>query len=438
MNVFYNHPIVYLCEGIKFVIEFEEAKRFGKDTMMSYLLTSDTKCSFKSRKIHLMTLLILVLILQLVTVSPADENASVQHYKMISSVEYNGKSQFSNRTETLFTITKEAFSDSEVQYVVSGKDLNPGLVQESSSSAFSFILDKNTRRLSGTGRDMDFWAKVNNVSARSLKKVTRYNIGKTWKQSFNLASVDAQLPGELNFTLTAMGFETEIFGRLVAVRALSEPFFVQTGEGSVRSRLNAVYVFDSQIEDIYMSISVFKAETNAYGFKETLTHEVATYKTDAVGTSVDLTGLGDKFEKLVQKVGLNRKQVKVNEKAPLPRWARTEGLMASQAANICASMACEGALNPVITVSIPSVRMVGMQSMGRIPTIGRFATADTVAGSLGRSVPGLRTMNIAAGPAFMGGSAFGTAAAAGGATVGGIAIGGGFDSDDHNLMASPH
>jgi hypothetical protein len=219
---------------------------------------------------------------------------------------------------------------------------------------------------------------------------------------------------------------------------LSEPFFVQTGEGSVRSRLNAIYVFDPRIENIYMSISVFNAETNAYGFKETLRHEVATYRTDAVGTSVDLTGLGDKFEKFVQKVGLSRKQVKVNEKAPLPRWARSEGLKASQAANICAAMACEGALNPVVIVCIPSVRMVGMQSMGRIPSIGRFATADTVAGTLGRSVPGLRTMNIAAGPAFMGGSALGNAAAAGGMTVGGIAVGGGFDSDSDKLLASPY
>jgi hypothetical protein len=405
---------------------------------MSYWRTSDTKCLLKRREIHLMTSLILIFMLQLVSVSAAEESDSVQHYKMVSSVEYNGKSQFSNRTETLFTIKKEAFSDNEVQYVVSGKDLNPGLTQESSLSAFSFILDKSTRRLSGTGRDMDFWAKVNNVSARSLRKVTRYNEGKTWKQSFNLASVDAQLPGELTFTLTAMGFETEIFGRLIAVRALSEPFFVQTGEGSVRSRLNAIYVFDPRIENIYMSISVFNAETNAYGFKETLRHEVATYRTDAVGTSVDLTGLGDKFEKFVQKVGLSRKQVKVNEKAPLPRWARSEGLMASQAANICAAMACEGALNPVVIVCIPSVRMVGMQSMGRIPSIGRFATADTVAGTLGRSVPGLRTMNIAAGPAFMGGSALGNAAAAGGMTVGGIAVGGGFDSDSDKLLASPY
>jgi hypothetical protein len=285
---------------------------------------------------------------------------------------------------------------------------------------------------------MDFWTKVNNVSARSLKKITRYNVGKTWKQTFNLASVDAQLPGELTFTLTAMGFETDIFGRLIAVRALSEPFFVKTGEGSVRSRLNALYVFDSQIEDIYMSISVFKAETNAYGFKETLTHEVATYRTDAVGTSVDLTGLGDKFEKLVQKIGLSSKPVKVNEKAPLPRWARSEGLMASQAAYICAAIACEGALNPVVTVSIPSVRMVGMQSMGRIPSIGRFATADTVAGTLGRSVPGLRTMRIAVHPGFvhsLGAAQYGIGTAIG---AGGVAMGNSKGRSSSHRVASPH
>ncbi len=403
---------------------------------MSCSHASDTKCFFNRREFHLMMALILILLVQLGTTSLAEENESVQHYKMISSVEYAGKGQFSNQTETLFTVKREEFSDNEFQYMVSGKDLNPSLMQESSPTAFSFILDRNTRRLSGTGQDMDFWARVNKESVKSLKKVTRYNIGKTWKQSFNLTSLGEPLPREFNFTLTAMEFETEIFGRMIAVRALSEPFFIQTGEGSVRSRINAVYVFDPQIEDIYLSISVFEGETNAYGFKETLRHEVATYRTDAVGTSVDLTGLGGKFEKLVQKVGLSRKKVKIVEKSPLPRWARSEGLMVAQAANICVAMACEGALNPVVIVCIPAVRMIGMQSMGRIPSIGRFATADTVAGTLGRSVPGLRTLRIAMAPAFLG-TKLGTAALVG-VGVGSVAIGGGFDSDGNNHIASPH
>jgi hypothetical protein len=417
----------------------KKQKEIRKDTMMSYSRVNNTRFFLNGREFRLTMALVLFLILQLVAVSPAEENDSVQHYKMISSVEYTGKGQFSNRTETLFTVKREEFSENEFQYIISGKDLNPSIVQQSLPTAFSFILDRNTRRFSGTGREMDFWAKVNNESVKSLQKVTKYNVGKTWKQIFNLAAIDKQLPGGLNFTLTAIELETEIFGRMVAVRAMSEPFFVQTGNGSIRSKINAVYVFDPKIEDVYLSISVFIGETNAYGFKETLRHEVATYKTDAVGTSVDLTGLGDKFEKFVQKVGLSRTEVKINQKTPLPRWARSEGLMAAQAANICVAMACEGALNPVVIICIPAVQMVGLQSMGRIPSIGRFATADTVAGTLGRSVPGLRTMNIAMAPGILGNS-LGTAAIIGSGATGGVAIGGGFDSDDDNdirRVASP-
>jgi hypothetical protein len=213
-------------------------------------------------KVYFLSVLVLFLFIQLDNISPAVENSNVQHYKMISSVEYTGKSQYSNRTETLFTINREKFADSEFRYVISGKDLNPSLTQESSPTVFSFILDKSTGCLSGTGQDMEFWAKVNNESVKSLEKVTKDNIGQTWKQSFSLSSIGKPLPDDLNFTLTAIELETEVIGRMIAVRALSEPFLVETNNGSISSRINAVYIFDPQIEDIYLSVSVFDGETN--------------------------------------------------------------------------------------------------------------------------------------------------------------------------------
>jgi hypothetical protein len=353
----------------------------------------------------------------------AVEQESIQHFKMISVVEYTGKGQFRNQVETLFTVRKEALSNNEVQYFLTGNDLNPNLTNQSSSTGFSFILDKNTRHLSGVGEDMAFLARVNNESVKSLKiKVTKDNVGKTWKQSFSLSSLSDSLPSRLEFTLTAIELKTETFGEMIAVRALSEPFFVKSGKDSIRSKINAIYLFDPKIEDIYLSISVYEAATDANGSKEMLRHEVATYRTDSAGASVDLSGLGQEFEKFVRNVGLSRKGVKVVEESPLPQWAQSEGLAAAQVANICAAMACEGAPNPVVTVCIPAARTVGLQSLGQIPSIGTFATAETVAGSLGKSVSGIGTMKIAVAPAVLG-MGLGTATTvAAGAAAGGLAI----------------
>ncbi len=166
-------------------------------------------------------------------------------------------------------------------------------------------------------------------------------------------------------------------------------------------------------------------------------HEVATYRTDSAGASVDLSGLGREFEKFVRKVGLSRKGVKVVKESPLPQWAQSEGLAAAQVANICAAMACEGAPNPVITVCIPAARTVGAQSLGQIPSIGTFATAETVAGSLGKSVVGIGTMKIAAAPAVLGmGLGTATTVAAGGAVAGGLAIAE-HNSTKHRSPTSP-
>ena len=184
---------------------------------------------------------------------------------------------------------------------------------------------------------------------------------------------------------------------------------------------------------------MFEGTTDSSGFKETLRHEIATYKTDASGASVNMSGLGGKFQRLVSKVGLSKEKLEVVEEAPLPRWARSEGLTAAQVANICAAVACEGSVNPVVTICLPAARMMGMQSLGQIPSIGAFATADTVAGSLVGSVPGIGGMKIAAGPSLFGvklGWNWGTAAIVGAGVGIGVAINEANDDDGHHY-ASP-
>lgn len=179
-----------------------------------------------------------------------------------------------------------------------------------------------------------FWAQVNNDCVKSLKKVTSANIGKTWKQAFNLSSVGDSFPAELKFTLTAIQVENEGLGKMTAVRALSEPFFLKFPQGTATSRINTVYLFNPGIEDIFLSVSMFETTTTMNGYKETLCHEVATCKTDAAGKSVDLKDLGKEFEKFVEKVGLT-KGLTIVKVTPLPEWAKTAGLQAAQTANIC-------------------------------------------------------------------------------------------------------
>lgn len=381
---------------------------------MNFTQNSKTKCLWTGQGFYLVMALSLVL-LSFAKVGLAATNESVQHFKMLSTIEYADKGQFRNQAETQFTVTKKPLDGNKVQYSISPRDL-------------SFVLDKKTRQLSGASKDLALLEKVNNQCVHSLKKVTRENIGKTWKQSFKLSLLDKPLLDELKFTLAAIKVETKVFGEMIAVRALSEPFVVTApkkggGRGPIKCKINTVYLFDPEIEDIYLSISIFEATTNINGYKEKLRHEVATYMTDASGESVDLTGLDKKFEKFVQKVGLAGKSLKIVDESLLPQWARSEGLNAAYVANICASTACEGALNPVVTVCMPAARTVAMQSFGTL-TGGGFATAGGTVGSLGASVPAVGALNIAAAPAFMG-VGVGTAAAIAGGTVGTVAVAGG-------------
>lgn len=370
----------------------------------------------------------------------AAETESLQHYKMVSTVEYTGKGQFRNQAETIFTVRKQPLPDNKVQHFISANNFDlagEGLNSEQQSNDLSFIIDRETRQLSGVDENLSLWAKINDECVKSLRKVTKKNIGKTWKQSFNLSSLGGSLPNELKFTVTAIQTKTKVFDEMIAVRALSEPFVVKAakkkgGLGPVQSRINAVYLFDPEIEDIYVSISVFEATTNINGSKEKLRREVVTYRTDVMGEPVDFSGLGKNFEKFVRKVGLKRKSLKVDKASPLPQWALSEGLHAAQLTNMYAAMACEGAFNPVVTVCIPAARVVEMQCFGGLVSAGEQGSVSAL---LAKSIPGMGAMNVAVAPAFMG-VGLGTAGAVAGGTVGTIAIAGGFSSDSSSASPS--
>ncbi len=302
----------------------------------------------------------------------ATQNESVHHYKLLSALEYNGNSQFGNQVETLCTVRK-VISGDKVQYFLSTNDCgsvgdNLSSNEQPSLKELSFVIDGKTQLLSATGEDLAFLENVTNQCVKTLKKVSKDNVGKTWKQGFELSSLGNSVPRELKFTLTAIRLKTKALGEMIAVRALSEPFFVKTTKdngsvGSVQAKINSLYVFDPEFEDIYLSLSVFKATTNINGFNETLQHSVATRQTDAAGQPVDFSELSKEkdFEKLTSKLGLTS-NLKVVKSSPLPRWAKASGIRAAQVANICAASSCEGAINPVTTVCLPAARTVEQQS----------------------------------------------------------------------------
>jgi hypothetical protein len=302
-----------------------------------------------------------VIVLAMSVSSIAANEANVDYFKMISTLEYTGDGQFRNQTESAYSVTKEMFANDRVRYSFSMLDPNskPG---KKASSEFSFVIDKSTGLMSAAGRDMSFWARVNNETIKSLDKVTKDYVGKTWKQSVDLASVDGCPVNEITFTLTAIDVRTKAFGDMTAVRALSEPFFVTVDKGPLRCRINTVCLFDSSMEDVYLCISVFDAATDARGTRETFRNEVATYRTDAAGKPYDLSDVGRDFEALVARVGLRKDTLQITKETDLPKWARDEGVTVAQVSNICSSAVCEGALNPVGLVSMQAARVLSNQA----------------------------------------------------------------------------
>lgn len=367
----------------------------------------------------------------------ASEGDNLQHYKMISTVEFSGKGQYRNAVETLLTVKKEVLSDNQIRYSLSARDYDLSGSGASTPGVISFVVDPQTKQITDADKDLVLFEKVTNECVSALKVTPAKNIGKTWSQSFKLPFLGKSFPNELKFTLTAIQIKNKSLGDMIAVRALSEPFTVKTMKadgktGNVNSHINSVCLFDSQISEVYLSASVFAASTDINGSKESLRHEIAAYQSNSDGKPVITTSLGRDFEKLIQKVGLTSKALEVKKKASLPNWACFEGLRTSQVASICASTACEGAANPVSTIYMPAIRTISLQSSGSIVSVG---AATTVGSSLGGTAA-LGGMKVAVAPAFAGaglGTA-GTVAAAGGT---GIAVAASNNGSSHRSPSSP-
>jgi len=373
----------------------------------------------------------------------AEKGDSLQHYKMLSSVEYTGKTQFRHQIETLVTVRKQILPEGKVKYFVSADNLGlgsgePGSHERPAFNGLSFVVDRAKGLLSGGDRHLGLLEKINNECVPALTRLPQEHVGKTWKQSFHLAAVDPVLPEELRLTLTATALSTKRFGTLIGVRALSEPFVVKMADapkdaGTLTARINVAYLFDAKLEEIYLSLSVFHAHTTMNGGNEILRHEVATYKTDATGASIDLGGLGTKFAAFAREVGLTNKGWTVKEQAPLPGWAQSEGLMAAEAASVCAAVACEGAPNPVAMIYVPLTRTIAMQSRGVITPMPSFGT---VGNALTTRVTGLGGVKVAVAPAGAG-LGLGPAAVGGGAAAAaGLAIAEASDDDDDSRSPS--
>jgi len=336
----------------------------------------------------------------------SERDEALQHYRMLSSVEYSGRTQFRHQIETQMTAERQNLWDNKVKYSVFSDDFSltgsvAGSDGQPRSDGLSFVVDASTGYLSPSGRNLGLIESVNKNCAASVGKTAKQYLNKTWKQTFYLSSIDGCLPREVRLTLTAIRTRTDTFGEMICVRALSEPFVVKStnaknGDGAIRARINAAYLFDSEVGEVYLSLSVFQAETTMNGFKEEIRYEVATYRTDGAGNVVDLSGLDWEFGSFVGEVGLAEKSMKVEEQAPLPQWAQLEGLRAAQAANMCAAIACEGAPpDSVAAIYVPVSRTIELQSHGAINSTD---TVGTIGGRLAANNVGSTGMKIAAKP----------------------------------------
>lgn len=360
------------------------------------------------------------------------ETGNPQHYKMVSTVEYVGAGQFRNQVETLFSVESRFLSDGKVEYLISNDlDVVPEGFDNHTFGKMSFVVDKRSRHLS-TGKGLSYWQKVSNESVKSLSTRAGDNIGRMWKESFKLSSLGERLPAELNCTLTSMKVNGQGYGEMTAVRSLSEPFLVKTPEGIIAGKVNSVYLFDAAIEEVYMSISVFIAATTANGIEEVVRHEVATYKTDSSGVPVDLSGLGEEFENFAAKVGLSERSCQIEKECSLPRWAKVDALNAAQVGNICTALACEGALNPVATISIPLAEVIELQK-----NAGNKEYLVAKSQLAAKESQGVQEKNIFEQIKDNWGWNLPTAAVVGGTTVGIVAIAGGFSSSGGSSSSSP-
>ncbi len=354
-------------------------------------------------------------------------------FKMISTIEYSGKGQYRSQTENTYTVRKENQPNDVVNYTISSKsDDIAAEYKDRVPKEMVFSVDKNTRQMLSQNPELSSLETINNQCIKNFKKITKQDIGKSWEQTFSLSAPGYELPEQINFSLNAAGFKTNE-NEMIAVRALSEPFTVNISgpngkTGTVKCKINAVYLFDTDVEEIYLSVSVFDATTKMNGYDEHLRNEVATYRFDKEGNPVNLSGISKDFEKLIRKLGLRRDELKVTQKVELPQWIKSLLVNTVEASNICAATACEGALNPVITVCAATCHTLQRHSAAYLSTTG---TAFTISKVLVQTIPGIGSMKIAVAPAIIGMSA-GNIGVVAGATAGGVAIAGGGGGGGNN------
>jgi hypothetical protein len=131
---------------------------------------------------------------------------------------------------------------------------------------------------------------------------------------------------------------------------------------------------------------------------------------------VDLSGISGNFEKFAGKLGLSGQTLKISGRTELPQWVKSEGFRNVQVANICSAIACEGALNPVSSLSIPAAAVLEFQKKSdlKLYTADAKLAAKEAAPNIFRQISSNWGWNLP------------SAAVVGGGVAGGIAVGGGF------------
>ena len=74
-------------------------------------------------------------------------NASTQHFKMLSTVEFDGQGQYRNQVESLFTVQRQSLGENKVRFSVSSVDFDltggqDAADQAGQSEGLTFVVDR--------------------------------------------------------------------------------------------------------------------------------------------------------------------------------------------------------------------------------------------------------------------------------------------------------
>jgi len=97
--------------------------------------TSRTRFQVGSRFFKALTVVFACCLLATVSQAQDGEAASTQHFKMLSTVEFDGQGQYRNQVETQFTVRRQPLEDDKVLYSLS-------------SPQFDFVAARPRRRMS--------------------------------------------------------------------------------------------------------------------------------------------------------------------------------------------------------------------------------------------------------------------------------------------------